>query len=1018
LEYLGAPQLRSLLSLFTILIVIGCQPINVAKFDPPAIQTVSITNSSPSNTTLLLNYSGVNGRYTHYCILENQSGPNLCNWTQGSLPSSYTFSTTEANVRLSFYIRDLLGNVSQLVQTNKVVSLPFLNGLTQYIKADSSSSTRLSWNGTSHQFSSSISLDGDQAAIGAHGENGTGRVYLFEKESGAWVRKDLIIDEFEGGGIGFQVALDGDTLAISTNYDDNSCSGIFTDPDAALVECGNKTADAGSVIIYRKIAGRWVREAWITSPYPDASDMFGAHIALEGDLLAIGATGDDGSGTGINPTNDNAAPDTGVVYVYKRTGSSWALEATIKPHYSITTADMTFGKVVLSNGTLAVGARNEDSSSIGIDSTPNTSSTNSGAVFIFVRDNDGQWSQQAYIKPSNTVSGDFFGISIALEDDVLAVGASEQDSGFGNSGAVYVFRRTGATWAQEAFLKASDNAAGIRLGIEVAISGNNLIAGAHWEDTGGADSGAAYIFNYNGMAWSQVKKLKASNVDAGDEFGYSVDIDGSDIIVGARYEDSSAAEIDGDELNNDSYRVGAAYAFHYTVDWDQINYIKAHGGGFKRLGRSLHSDGVRLVVGAPFDDGRSGAVYVYQKVAGSWIQEARLVSSNIEINDNFGQTVLVDGDTIFVGAPAEASSGSFSAPNPADNSLSGSGAVYEFRYIAGSWVETNFIKSTNPGASDAFGAWMSWDDDTLAVSAHQEDSSTTGVNSTPDEGASGSGAVYIYRRDLSGNWSHEAYIKAPNTDAGDNFGLRQSIKGDVLVVSSPSEDSASISDLNDDSLADSGIVYIYKRTGVNWVFDQAIKSSNIEAGDVFGNVIEYDGTHLAVAAFGEDGAGSGVQGVPASNTQADSSAVYIFSETAGTFTQEAYLKNINSTKYSYFGMSMSFSGDYVAIGAENDHNSGRGIAPNVTGTSYRSGSVSVFKKVNNEWEPFVYVKSPNADAQDRFGYRVSLQGSTLFASAWFEDSSALSGGNQDLNNAQGSGAVYVFDLDAMVNFAP
>jgi hypothetical protein len=245
--------------------------------------------------------------------------------------------------------------------------------------------------------------------------------------------------------------------------------------------------------------------------------------------------------------------------------------------------------------TLAVGAIFEASNATGINApggqTDNSASA-SGAVYVFTR-SGASWTQQAYVKASNTGASDFFGYSVALSADgnTLAVGAYleasnatgvngvETDNSASFSGAVYVFTRSGASWTQQAYVKASNTGADDQFGWSVALSadGNTLAVGAYLEDSnalgidapGGqtdnsaSSSGAVYVFTRSGASWTQQAYVKASNTGASDGFGWSVALsaDGNTLAVGAIWEDSNATGVNGDQTNNSASYSGAVYLY-------------------------------------------------------------------------------------------------------------------------------------------------------------------------------------------------------------------------------------------------------------------------------------------------------------------------------------------------------------------------------------------------------------------------------------------------------------------------
>ena len=455
----------------------------------------------------------------------------------------------------------------------------------------------------------------------------------------------------------------------------------------------------------------------------DANDNFGT-VALSGDgsTLAVGALWEDSSATGIGGNQaDNSVIDAGAVYVFVRDGQNeWSQQAYLKA--SNTDASDYFGRNLALSGdgsTLAVSA-SEDSIATGIGGNQaDNSCDGAGAVYVFVRDGQNEWSQQAYVKASNTNANDVFGDGLALSGDgsTMAVGASleassatgiggnQSDNSAPNAGAVYVFVRNGQNeWSQQAYLKASNSGEDDLFGISVALSGDGstLAVGAIWEDgsatgmvgTQAINAGAVYVFVRDGNNnWSQQAYVKASNAEAHDHFGYSVALsgDGSTLAVGADNE--------GDEVGISVTLAGAVYVF------------------------------VR--------DGQN-----------EWSQQAYLKASNTDASDHFGYSVALSGDgsTLAVGA-YEGSSATGIGGNQADNSATDSGAVYVFeRDGQNTWSQQAYVKASNSGGDDQFGSSvaLSGDGSTLAVGALWEDGSATGIGGNQADDSNDAGAVYLY----------------------------------------------------------------------------------------------------------------------------------------------------------------------------------------------------------------------------------------------------------------------------------
>jgi len=426
-----------------------------------------------------------------------------------------------------------------------------------------------------------------------------------------------------------------------------------------------------------------------------------------------------------------------------------------------------------------------------------------------------------YFKASNSHRGDKFGSSVVLSGDgaTLAVGAHLEDNdpggkGNGNveedSGAVYVFRLTDETWSQQAYIKAPDARAYDRFGFSVALSedGATLAVGAPRESSDASDSGAAYVFTWADEAWKEQAPIKASNAGEDDEFGSSVALsgDGTTLAVGAPGEDGG---INGDEREDS----GAVYMFtQASKTWKEQGYIKPsnteeedHFGASV----SLSGEGGTLAVGAPLDDGNvekdSGAVYVFGRTDGVWVEKAYVKSSNVRKEANFGECVALSGDgsTLAVGAPLE----------EIDNSGTQAGAVYMFKVADEMWEEKDYVTATNPGPDDNFGTSVALSEDgtILAVGAPREASSTP--SDEGDDSYHDAGAVYVYTS-ADGGWKQQAYVKSPVISTGMLFGAGVSLSkgGDGLACGAPGESSKATGvsgDQIDDSQASSGAVYVY-----------------------------------------------------------------------------------------------------------------------------------------------------------------------------------------------------------------
>jgi hypothetical protein len=429
-----------------------------------------------------------------------------------------------------------------------------------------------------------------------------------------------------------------------------------------------------------------------------------------------------------------------------------------------------------------------------------------GGVYIFVR-KEGNWIQQSYLQASSMRLGDHFGWSISLSNDgdTLAVGAIGEDAvanGLNGhryektraSGEVYVYVRNADAWRQQAHVQASNSgllAAGAAdsFGISVSLSGdgNTLVVGADGEDGDtvrnddeAGNSGAAYIFVRRGGNWNRQARVKASNIEAGDHFGWAVSLsnDGNMLAVGAIGEDSVATGVNGNQRDNAATNSGAVYVYRRSGgNWKQQAYVKASNtrpGDLVTADEfgwsvALSGDGATLAVGARFEDSKasgvngnqqassghsSGAVYVYTRSGVNWSQQAYVKASNTGWGDEFGAAVALsgNGNTLAVGAVGEDSGASGIDGDQHNDMLRSPGAAYVYTRSDGNWFQQAYVKASNTGQAprspqNAFGFALALSDggDVLAVGAPEEDSAATGVNRyLNDSFADSSGAVYLY----------------------------------------------------------------------------------------------------------------------------------------------------------------------------------------------------------------------------------------------------------------------------------
>jgi len=364
-------------------------------------------------------------------------------------------------------------------------------------------------------FSYSVDISSDTVVVSAHvedtGGNAAGAAYVFTRSGTSWSQQaKLQSSDIEAVDIfGHSVAIDGDTIVVGSRNEDAGGS------------------SAGALYVFTRSGTTWSQQAKLLASDAQADDYLGFSVAIDGDTIVAGANKEDTGGT-----------EAGAAYVFTRSGTTWSQQAKLTA--SDAAADDYFGSAVnISGDTVVVGASNEDAGG-----------SNAGAAYVFTRSGT-SWSQQAKLTASDAASNDYFGgTAIGISGDTVAVGARLKPySGYVYKGAAYIFTRSGTSWSQQAKLTASDAENGDQFGNTIAITGDTVVVGAHEEDTGGSNAGAAYIFTRSGTSWTEAKKIQASDVGAGDEFGNFVAISGNTVLVTAYGEDTG-----GDNA-------GAAYTF-------------------------------------------------------------------------------------------------------------------------------------------------------------------------------------------------------------------------------------------------------------------------------------------------------------------------------------------------------------------------------------------------------------------------------------------------------------------------
>ena len=322
-------------------------------------------------------------------------------------------------------------------------------------------------------------------------------------------------------------------------------------------------------------------------------------------------------------------------------------------------------------------------------------------------------------------------------------------------------------------------------------------------------------------------------------------------------------------------------------------------------------------------------------------QQQKIQASDAAESDYFGGSVCIDGDTVVVGAYLE------------DTEGTNAGAAYVFTRSGTTWTQQQKIVASDAEEFDYFGVSSAISGDTAVVGAYYEDT-----------GGSSAGSAYIFTRSGT-TWSQQQKIQASDAAASDFFAHSVDIDGDTVVVGAFGEDTGA---------TNAGAAYIFTRSGTTWSQQAKIQASDLQTGDYFAQSVGIDGDTVVLGARNEDTGGS------------DAGAAYIFTRSGTTWTQQQKIVASDAQASDYFGIHLAISGDTVVVGA---------YVEDTTATD--AGAAYIFTRSGTTWSQQQKIQASDAEASDRFGYKVGISGDTVVVGAYQEDT----GGSN-------AGAAYIF----------
>jgi hypothetical protein len=383
---------------------------------------------------------------------------------------------------------------------------------------------------------------------------------------------------------GLGVALDGDTLVAGAPNEDGGAGGV--NPGST----SGASTDSGAAYVFVREGEKWAQQAHLKAENPVANERFGASVAISGDVIAVGASGNDPID---RPTN---ATTSGAVYVFARSAGKWSQVARVAGDANA--SDLFGFQVRLTADRLYVGAPYESSGA-----------TRSGAVYVFDA-LDGMWTRRAKLKAARPIAESAFGIGFGFDANTLVVGAFTDSSASENAGSAYVFELHDGEWSERQRLEAVMPVRGANFGWSAAVLGDTLVVGApRWGHYLATPSGEVYVFRRSADGWRQTAVLEAPVPRSSDYYGVGLELRPSMLMVAASGDWGGGGGLSSDFRDGSQESSGAI--FLYSIEGDKFvrgGYIKADMPAWgDSFGVSFATSGNTLAIGSAFDNrGTSG----------------------------------------------------------------------------------------------------------------------------------------------------------------------------------------------------------------------------------------------------------------------------------------------------------------------------------------------------------------------------------------------------------------------------
>ena len=769
---------------------------------------------------------------------------------------------------------------------------------------------------------------------------GCGAVYVYENQTPWTETQKIIPSNCNGSGQGYRLAYANNELFLTVPTSD---------------------ASQGSVIVYEKKDAGWQEKQIITYT---GSNLFGTEIDVRGSLMVVGAKFD-----AID------AVDAGGVYIYKRNAYTHQWEFVVRLQGDDVVAGDKFGNsVALNDNYLFVSAFSDNASD----------ASRTGHVYVFER-RGLEFVQTQKLTGSDSSPGDGFGVSLSLgaTNNALLIGSRNYDGAYNDGGGVYIFTLQNGTWVEDQILTSPYIDADDNMGALISMSKDAAmisVTASDYLDRGSGNTHGAVLY----ISASDIEApylVGSSPFDEQDDFvptdhvrlyfnepvnvnegvvsvydasndqlvaelevnNANVTGDGSDEII-INYPNnladntayyihiSQGAFIDGEsnefaEINDNStlnFSTSTISPFEGTTPIEEAIFSHEGSATNHNLGRGIHADGDRFIVGESGYNSGLGRARVYKYDGVEWKLETYLTPSDGVAGDKFsGNSVYINGTTAFLGSyehstergkgyvfefdgndwneaailtPSDPVDGdrfgwdgaildsdTIFIPSPTRDSLTG--GVYVFKKIASTWTQTQILTASDGAANSSFGYSIDRNGSDLFIARRGDNLDGTSK-----------GSVYIFRENGDGDWVEVDKIWADDGSDNDNFGHSVTVYGNTAFIVANGEDTGN---------ANSGAVYIFRKQGDKWVQVQKLKASDPTANAWFGYGLDIQANEntVIIGARGHDHAGG------------SSGKAYIFTLENGVWTEQSSLVASDAAAGASFGHAAALTGNHVLLTA-------------------------------------------------------------------------------------------------------